>query len=89
MALYKEKTNHNTGVVTKYHKFHTVSLTDNTLYCVLLSYTSKNYRLNGENTDTETYLFQITVEEEEAMGIRQLAYKKLKELVEWTGAEDC
>ena len=32
---------------------------------------------------------QQPIEEEESMGIRQLAYKKIKELPDWADAEDC
>lgn len=89
MALCKEKIDPNTGVVTNYHRIYSATVREDTLHCMLSSYVSKDYRQNGESTNIETFYFPITVEEEESMGIRQLAYKKIKELPEWEGAEDC
>ena len=88
MALYKNITSEE-GFVTSYHKIQTVSLSDNTLRCHIDSYVSKEYRNLERPAQNDFYSFAITTEEEESMGIRQLAYKKLKELPEWADAEDC
>lgn len=88
MALMKELTNA-TGITTNYHRVSDVSLRDNNLYCTLKSYVSKDYRDLERHADMTHYDFEITVEEEESMGIRQLCYKKIKELPEWADAIDC
>lgn len=77
------------GYATNYHKFTEVTLTDNSLSCLLTSYVSREYRDLERPAVRRSYYFDITLEEEESMGIRQLAYKKLKELPEWADAEDC
>jgi hypothetical protein len=77
------------GYVTNYHKFTEVTVSDSTLIGLLTSYVSKEYRELGKPAIHRNYHFSITIEEEESMGIRQLAYKKLKELPEWADAEDC
>lgn len=89
MALCKERIDPNTGVVTNYHNICSATVRKNRLYAMISSYVSKDYRQNGESISTENYIFPITIEEEESMGIRKLAYKKIKELPEWEGAEDC
>lgn len=88
MALAKQQTN-SAGVVTNYHKIGTVNLRDNNLACVLNSYVSKEYRDLRRSVVSTNFLFNISVEEEESMGIRQLCYKKIKELPNWADAEDC
>jgi hypothetical protein len=40
------------------------------------------------NLLVELYL-RIKEKRKESMGIRKLAYKKIKELPEWEGSEDC
>lgn len=77
------------GFETSYHKVSEVSLRETTLNCVVNSYVSKEYRELERPADRQFFSFEITVEEEESMGIRQLAYKKIKELPEWADAEDC
>lgn len=88
MALMKELTNA-TGITTNYHRVSDVFLHDNNLDCTLKNYVSKDYRDLERHADMAHYDFEITVEEEESMGIRQLCYKKLKELPEWADAIDC
>lgn len=88
MALCKEVIT-NQGYATNYHKFTEVSLADGTLAGLLTSYVSREYRDLERPATRRNYYFTITIEEEESMGIRQLAYKKLKELEEWADAEDC
>lgn len=53
------------------------------------SYVSKEYRELKHPAMQEEEIFGFTVEEEESMGIRQLAYKKFKELEKWADAIDC
>lgn len=88
MALCKQQIDAR-GVTTTYHKVAHVSLSDSRLMCILESYVSKDYRLAEQSAESNSYHFEITVEEEESMGIRALCYSKLKELEEWAGAEDC
>ena len=88
MALLKVKTN-DEGVTTTYHKVNNVTVRDNTLHCFVNSYVSQDYREVDRSADSSAYRFEITLEEEESMGSRKLAYKKIKELPEWEGAEDC
>ena len=90
MALFKEKISDN-GIISKYHNIATLSLgRDNMLACYVNSYANKEYRDNeAEPVQHQCYYIHITIEEEESMGIRKLAYTKLKELDEWKDAEDC
>ena len=88
MALLKLITNP-TGVTTSYHRVNDVSLEDGTLYCSLQSYVSKEYREANHPADHSHFDFEITVEEEESMGIRQLCYAKIKGLENWSDATDC
>ena len=88
MALIKTKTSEN-GIITEYHKIDSVNLYGSSMEIELVSYVSKDYRMQNLPVLCGQYLFNITLEEEESMGIRQLAYKKIKELPEWEGAEDC
>lgn len=88
MALSKQVVNKD-GVVTNYHKVIQVNLQDNALSCFVNSYVSKEYRELERPADHQLFSFEISVEEEESMGIRQLVYKKIKELPEWADAEDC
>lgn len=77
------------GFTTTYHKVNEVSLRNGVLNCVVNSYVSQEYRELERPADRQFFHFDITVEEEESMGIRQLAYKKIKELEEWADATDC
>lgn len=88
MALLKTITNEK-GVTTTYHKVNDVSLYNNTLNCFMESYVSEEYRNAGYSADSLIFTFNITVEEEESMGIRALCYTKIKELQEWQDAQDC
>ena len=88
MALTKELINEK-GVVTNYHKISNVNLTGNRVRCRIESYVSKDYRTAEQEADSSTFNFNITVEEEESMGIRALCYNKIKALESWADAVDC
>ena len=88
MALLNNITS-SRGVVTTYHKVNEVCVNNGNMFCQVNSYVSKDYRDLGRPAEYLHFEFQITVEEEESMGIRQLAYKKIKELPEWSEAVDC
>lgn len=88
MALAKAITN-DQGITTNYHKISRVSLMDDRLGCSIDSYVSKDYRDLDKHADSDTFRFNITVEEEESMGIRALCYTKIKELDAWKDATDC
>jgi hypothetical protein len=88
MALSKVKTNA-TGITTTYHRVNDVILQDNSLNCSLCSYVSQEYREANRPADYSHFEFEITLEEEESMGIRKLCCKKIKELPEWAEAADC
>lgn len=88
MALLKNITSEE-GFVTSYHRINSVTVRGNTLNCHIDSYVSKEYRDLERPAQNDFHSFEITVEEEESMGIRQLAYKKIKELPEWADAKDC
>jgi hypothetical protein len=88
MALSKELTSKN-GVVTNYHKISHVDLHDNQVHCQLESFVSKEYREVEAKADSSFFRFDITLEEEESMGIRALCYNKIKALSQWADATDC
>lgn len=88
MALTKELTNEK-GIITNYHKISSVDLRDNRLHCRMESYVSKDYRDAEQSADSSMFSFNITVEEEESMGIRALCYNKIKALDAWADAADC
>ena len=88
MALFKDIVS-SEGFVTTYHKVNEVSLRDNVMNCVVNSYVSKEYRELERPADRQFFHFEITVEEEESMGIRKLAYTKIKELEDWADAVNC
>ena len=88
MALSKELVNKK-GIVTNYHKISHVDLRDSTLHCMIDSYVSRDYRDAEQSADSSMFSFDITVEEEESMGIRALCYNKIKSLEAWADAEDC
>lgn len=88
MALFLKKIN-DFGFETEYHRVSDVTLNNSKLFCLLESYVSKEYRQLEKPADRNHFYFEITVEEEESMGIRQLCYKKIKELPEWAEATDC
>jgi hypothetical protein len=88
MALMKELTNEK-GIVTNYHKISGVNLDENRVYCRLESYVSRDYREADKPADFSIFDFDITLEEEESMGIRALCYTKIKALEFWADATDC
>lgn len=88
MALLKNVITRN-GAQATYHKITAVNLRGNQLTCVINSYASEDYRKKELPLENIPVLFSITIEEEESMGIRQLCYKKIKELPMWSDAEDC
>ena len=88
MALFKEITINNKKAT--YHKVASVMLTSDVLQCHIESHIAKEYRDIGCGpVGSRCFNFSYTLEEEESMGIRALCYKKIKELEEWQGAEDC
>ena len=88
MAVMKERVD-DRGIITRYHKIGNVSVRSNLINFVLESYPSKEYRETAQPASVYNYYFEITLEEEESMGIRQLCYTKLKTLDEWADATDC
>lgn len=95
MALSKALTN-DLGVTTNYHKVNQATIVELSgfkkgivLSFNMNSYVSKDYRDQNKPADTSNFRFDITLEEEESMGIRALCYTKLKETEEWKDAEDC
>ena len=89
MALYKGIVS-DSGVVSTYHRIDEVYFKDGLMNCVVTSYISKEYRDLNRSVERHFISFDnITVEEEESMGIRQLAYTKVKTLEEWSDASDC
>ena len=90
MALNKSIQNKN-GVITEYHRLdHAVIDHNRTLTCLLNSYLSKQYAIDGNEVHSNVFTFtNIPIEEEESMGLRQLAYKKIKEEIDWADAIDC
>ena len=88
MALQKQYVNKQ-GITTNYHKIGSATLRDGVLTCFLDSYVSKDYRESEQCADSSVFRFDITVEEEESMGIRALCYSKIKELEDWSDAVDC
>jgi hypothetical protein len=89
MAILKEKVNHLSGAITNYHKISSVTIQSDSMYFVVDSYASRAYREEGRAIESRTHYFDCTIEEEESMGARQLAYTKLKTLDDYAGAEDC
>lgn len=88
MALLMNKTGDN-GIVTNYHKIASLSMNQGRVICMINSYVSEEYREAEKPADSSTAHLQISIEEEESMGIRQLCYKKIKELPNWAEATDC
>lgn len=88
MALSKIKISEE-GFSTSYHKVTEVVIRDEFMRCLMSSYVSKEYRDLERPAHSKIFNFIISLEEEESMGARQLAYKKIKELEEWADAEDC
>lgn len=88
MALNKEIIAEN-GVTTTYHRVDHVNLNDNILFFQVSSYVSEIYRSLDKPVVTNHYDYEITLGEEESMGIRQLCYAKLKESEYWADAIDC
>lgn len=104
MALKKLFVQDN-GITTEYHKVARVNLIDRNgefprepdttdkfsleINVVVVSFLNEEYRETGHSINTNIYDFTITKEEEETLGIRRLAYSKLKELDIFADAEDC
>ena len=88
MALNKEITIDN-GAIANYHRINYVNLRDNVLSFSVASYLSEVYRALERPINETYYEFDISVKEEESMGIRRLCYSKLKELEQWASATDC
>ena len=91
MALQKNILETN-GVTTTYHRIENVFLGhDRTLSCVLASYVTADFANASRNKiNSNHFSFEnVSVEEEESMGVRKLAYTKIKELEQWADATDC
>ena len=104
MALKKLFVQDN-GISTEYHKVNRVNLIDRNgeyprefnideksslkLDVVVVSFLNEEYREKGHSINTNIYSFNITKDEEETLGIRKLAYVKLKTLDIFADAEDC
>lgn len=82
----------NNGIITSYHRLGNVTLDhDKILTCTLESYVDKEYSYDSANrVDAYYFIFEnISIEEEENSGIRELAYNKIKQEKAWRDAEDC
>lgn len=90
MALFKSCQVPN-GVMVNYHRIGCVNLHhDRTLSGIINSYTSQEQVTEGNKVTSQIFVFKnITKEEEESMGIRQLAYTKLKGTSQWSDSIDC
>lgn len=90
MALQKTIVQDN-GVVLQYHRIGEASLNHNgVLFCRLDSYVSHDYAAQGLEVDSYVFMFNnVPIEEEESMGIRKLAYMKIKREQKWQDAIDC
>lgn len=88
MALTKQMTN-DAGISTSYHKVESVNLSNGLLCFDIGSYVSEEYRQLNKPASYVTHCCEITLAEEESMGIRSLCYYKLKEEDEWKDATDC
>ena len=97
MALNKTFVKEN-GITTSYHKVTTVNFSqdyspenqDGLLLGVeITSFLNQEYRENEQPIESDFYHFSITKEEEQEISAFKLAYKKIKELPQWTDAEDC
>ena len=77
------------GVTLTYHKIGYIHLVGNIVKCNIISYESVDTRAEDLPFRNKSFKLTTTTEEEESMGIRALCYNKLKELPEWTDAEDC
>jgi hypothetical protein len=95
MALTKSITN-DLGVTTNYHKVSRVAISEFSgfgegtyITFDVESYVSKDYRDQNKPADSSNFGFEISLAEEESMGIRALCYTKLKETEAWKDAEDC
>lgn len=98
MALQKTITKNN-SIEMSYHRITSVDLIveinsndEDSLRLMirLQSYLNKEYRDRNCPIDSEHYIIPLTTDEStEISGIRQFAYDKLKELLEWADAVDC
>lgn len=89
MALNKSIQNKN-GIITEYHRLdHAIIDHNRTLTCLLNSYLSRQYAIDGNEVDSYDFIFTNITREEENIGLRKLAYKKIKEEIDWADAVDC
>lgn len=91
MALQKTILESN-GVITSYHRLGNVTLGhDKILTCTLESYVDKEYARQSRNRVSAYYFTfkNVSLEEEESTGIRELAYNKIKQEEAWHSAVDC
>lgn len=99
MALNKTLIQDN-GITTSYHKVTRATFIDSNgehpseeyiplrLQVNVTSFLNEDYRKTGYSINSEIYTFDITAADEE-LGIRKLAYTKLKALDAFADAEDC
>lgn len=92
MALLKKFSQPN-GIITEYHRISQVDLSlyndETNLSVTVTSYLNKEYREAGHHIELLNYNFMLDEGEDENVGLRQLAYNKLKTLNEWVDAVDC
>ena len=97
MALQKQFIKPN-GIETNYHRISDVHLfisdgtqerENNFINISLTSYLNEQKRDEGYAIETHHYYFSIANNEDTSIGIRELAYNKIKTLPEWEGAVNC
>ena len=94
MALSKVFVKPN-GITTEYHRISQADLSvrdDNpaaNLFVTVTSYLNEEYREAGHSIESLHYHFTLEQGEDENIGVRELAYNKIKTLSEWADATDC
>jgi hypothetical protein len=93
MALRKTITDQY-GITTSYHRVGYISYSPSRhrpckLTFEVLSFVSDDFSTPTRPLNRCKYTVDVSVEEEESMGLRALCYTKLKEIEEWADAEDC
>lgn len=93
MALRKTITDRY-GITTSYHRVGYISYSPSRhrpcrLTFEVLSFVSDDFSTPTRPLNRCKYTVDVSVEEEESMGLRALCYTKLKEIEEWADAEDC
>lgn len=79
MALKKTIITDN-DIVANYHRLDYATIDHNrTLVCLLNSYAEEQYAIDGNEVDSYFYSFYKISEDEELIGVRTLAYQKIKE----------